>query len=268
MMDRKLLVAIGMTLSICFYSLSCSDYKDVSLVDTIEIFYFYDNVCASCDDEEKFIELFNNKIGDIKDDHPTTINMTNVYSTGGMEALERVCASYAVDPADIKFPVLMLGGKVYSSEAVIENNLREAYLVACEDLFTNKKPFDPQEKKYDEDIFEDIELDNDTISLVYFYRLVCEDCIKLEPFLIDLPTDINSGDQKKELNIIRLNTRSGINSKRIMSMFEAYNVPDQDRVVPIIFLADSYIAGYENIINKLDGELESNYTSTFAWPIT
>ncbi|MDR2631135.1 MAG: hypothetical protein LBC60_09450 [Spirochaetaceae bacterium] len=59
------------------------------------------------------------------------------------------------------------------------------------------------------------------------------------------------------LDIIRINTRSGNNSERVTAFFDRYQVPDEDRMVPIIFLADSYLAGFQAITVVLDARLKT-----------
>jgi len=66
-----------------------------------------------------------------------------------------------------------------------------------------------------------------------------------------LPKTVNIDGKEWPLDIIRINTRSGNNGDRIAAFFETWQVPDSDRMVPIIFFSDSYLAGVDAIKNNL-----------------
>jgi hypothetical protein len=130
-------------------------------------------------------------------------------------------------------------------------------LSAGEDLFVYKRVYNPKEKKTGDRLFEDYSIQPDHLSLVYFYRTTCDECGKVTPFINSLPEKIMLGARALPPDIIRINTRSGNNSERIAAFFEQYQVPDEDRMVPIVFLADTYLAGYEAITTGLIPCLET-----------
>lgn len=87
-------------------------------------------------------------------------------------------------------------------------------------------------------------------AFVYFYRLDCDECAETSP-IIDAASE-------SAFTAIRLNTRApGNNRERIYAFFDAYNVPDNRRMVPIIFLPDTYLSGEDEI---------RSYFSTYTLP--
>jgi hypothetical protein len=130
-------------------------------------------------------------------------------------------------------------------------------LTAGEDLFVNKRVYNPGKKKTGKELFDDYRTRPGHLSLVYFYRITCEECGKVTPLIDSLPGNIKVEGRALPLDIIRINTRSGNNAERIAAFFERYQVPDEDRMVPIVFLADTYLAGHEAIAAGLVPRLET-----------
>jgi hypothetical protein len=92
---------------------------------------------------------------------------------------------------------------------------------------------------------------------VYFYRIVCPYCEEANPVINGLPQTITVNGRQIPLDILRINTRSGNNNERVMAFFDHYQVPDEDRKVPIVFLADAYLAGPEPIGAELLARLSA-----------
>ncbi|MDR2746589.1 MAG: thioredoxin family protein, partial [Treponema sp.] len=105
-------------------------------------------------------------------------------------------------------------------------------------------------------LFDDYPVRPDHVNIVYFYRITCPECAKATPLIDQLSKTVRIEGKNVPLNIIRINTRSGNNGERIAAFFEAYGTPDADRIVPIVFFADSYLAGAEAIGGGLRDHLE------------
>lgn len=265
-MKVRYILLSSILLILTVFGVSCRQVAEEELPDHLDVYYFYDNICGSCDEEGPFIDLFNEQVGTAKDTYPSNMHLVNIFNDGGMDYFERICSDYGLDPAEYDFPLLLLGGKAYVGTETIEKSLKEAYLVAAEDLFVNQKPYNPGSALADEALFADIEISEDKVPMIYFYRLVCPACIEIAPMLDELPEAIERNGQSKAIDFIRYNTRSGDNGKRIISLFEAYDVPDEDRKVPIIFLADSYLVGSEAIQAELMDKLNDNFDQTMLLP--
>lgn len=224
--------------------------------EKIELYYFYDNLCASCDGTEAFDLAAQTELLEVRDLYPYDIYRINVFKKEGKSHFEALCAEMGMDPAAITLPALFAGGRVYQGDETIQKNLQEAFLVAGEDMFINKRVYNPAEKKTGAALFEDYPIDESAVTIVYFYRITCEECNQTAP-VIDAFKDA--------AQIVRINTRSGNNGDRISAFFEAYQVPDEHRMVPIVFTATEYLAGFEAISEGLQPAVE-NAEPGFTFP--
>ena len=240
-MKRKMVVV----LMVC--TLLCAATAFAELPDKVEMYYFYDELCGSCDGTEAFDAIAEEAMAGIRDMYPYEIYRVNVYSSAGKEQYRQICAEMGMDTQTFSLPLLVVGGRVFQGDETIARNMAEAFLVAGEDLFVNEMVYNPAQKKTGAALFEDYGVDGNAITVVYFYRITCEECRETTPVMDGLPQAVAG----IPVNVIRINTRSGNNGERINAFFEQYAVPDEDRMVPIAFTADGYFAGYEAISEGL-----------------
>ena len=66
--------------------------------------------------------------------------------------------------------------------------------------------------------------------------------------------------------MVRINTRSGRNDEVIQAFFAMYGVPEEEQMVPIVFTARGYLAGYEAISAGLLRELEAGAGLGMEYP--
>lgn len=234
--------------------LLCMAVASAALPDKVEMYYFYDELCGSCDGTEAFDAIAEEAMAGIRDAYPYEIYRVNVYSSAGKEQYEAICEEMGLDPQTLSLPLLIAGGRVFQGDETIARNMGEAFLVAGEDLFVNETVYNPARKKTGAALFDDYTVDEEAITVVYFYRITCEECQQTAPVIDGLPETTANG---VPLDVIRINTRSGNNSERINAFFEEYAVPDGDRMVPIVFTRDGYFAGYEAIEGGLASTLET-----------
>ncbi|MDR0525985.1 MAG: hypothetical protein LBG90_08980 [Spirochaetaceae bacterium] len=222
----------------------------------IEAWFFYEELCGSCqDDEDKFLEILREQIPLAeREAYSHLFHIFNIYQTEGRSKYQQLTSDLGLDRAGLSPPILIIGGRAFQGYDSIRSNIREAYLTCGEDLFSN------QSRKTGDRLFEDYPVHPNSRTLVYFYRVTCEECGKVTPLIDALPEII--GDRRIE--VLRMNTRSGNNGERIAAFFEAWGVPDQDRKVPIVFFADSYLAGSEAIAEGLRSRL---IESQGAWKL-
>jgi hypothetical protein len=231
--------------------------QQAELPDRVDLYYFYEELCQSCDGAAEFDKIAETELAGVRDRYPYAIHRINVFLQGNREVYQGVCGSLGLDRNSLELPVLIAGGRVFSGNERIRENFREAFLTAGEDLFVNRQVYNPGQKKTGDELFADYRIMPNYLSLVYFYRITCEECGRVTPFIDNLPENIAAGGQVRPLDIIRINTRSGNNSERIAAFFDFYQVPDEDRMVPIVFLADTYLAGEEAITAGLIPRLET-----------
>jgi|GEM_PF-1185168 len=234
------------------------------LPEEIEFFFFHDTACADCDGTEDFRRLFDEKIGEKRDMHPYRIRAFNVFGITGHEALENLTSSLGLSDGDYFFPLLIVNSRAYSGLDSIGNNLLEAFLTAGNDIFINRSVYIPNPARTDP--FEGLSVNPARNTLVYFYRIICPGCIDIEPMLNALPEFVYVDGERIYIELIRLNTRSGNNGTRVRAFFSEWNVPDEHQMVPIVFLSDTYFAGYEAIKDNLIEALGQGAGLNFRFP--
>lgn len=237
--------------------------ENAALPEKVELFYFYEQSCEVCDELNEFYAILSKELPhEVRDAWPHTIYTINTFSAQGGETYRRVTASMGLDRSLLSVPLLIAGGRVFQGNETIASNIKEAYLTAAEDIFTRKTFYNPALKKTGERLFEGYSLNPSHITLVYFYRIVCPYCEQVKPLIDNLPKTIRRGGIQVPLDVIRINTRSGNNGERVAAFFDYYQVPDEDRMVPIVFLSDGYLSG----VAAISGELLSRLAAPAAPP--
>ena len=226
------------------------------LPDKVELFFFYEQDCELCNELDKFYETLSKQLPhEIRNTYPHLIYTINVFSIEGRKTYEQVINAMSLDRMLLTPPLLIAGGRVFQGHETISSNIEEAYLTAAEDIFVNKKFYNPALRKTGNELFDDYTLNPNHVTIVYFHRIVCPDCKQINPLINELPGTIIIDGREIPLDIIRINTRSGNNSERVIAFFDKYQVPNEDRQVPIIFLADTYLSGVESITSELTTKL-------------
>lgn len=249
-----------------FLSGSGQASQSAPLPEKIEIYFFHDTACGSCNGTSEFYSTFSEKLGENKKLYPYRINTVNVFKSWGRERMEQMLASISLSREDISLPLMIINGKAFSGTESIEKNMLEAFLTAGEDIFVYESVYTPSEKPAA--LFTDMKARPRNNTIVYFYRTVCDECNQTKPVIDSLPALVTVNNKETAVDIVRLNTRSGNNSDKIRAFFEAYNVPEKDQMVPIVFFTDTYLAGYDAIEALINGKLEQGAGMNFKYPDT
>ena len=224
----------------------------------VDMYYFYEELCSSCtaDAIEAFYSMLRENVPyEEREQYPHRLHTINVYEQQGRPVWEQVTNDMGLDLQSLQMPVLIVGGRVFQGHENIANNIREAFLTAGEDMFVYKQVYNPATRKTGKQLFDDYAIDTNHVTLVYYYRITCPECAKIKPLIDELPASVTVNSENVPLDIIRINTRSGNNGDRIAAFFEAYNVPDKDRKVPIVFFSDSYLVGADSIKAGISSKL-------------
>jgi glutaredoxin len=221
--------------------------------EKIKGYFFYEELCSLCQtDYDRFTSILQEKLPLAeRDQYPNTIYILNAHNITGRQEYVRITDDLGLDRGTLEFPLLILGGRVFQGYDSISTNIREAYLTAAEDLYVYQRPYNPRLKKTGANLFDDYPVNPNHVTLVYYYRTTCPYCAQVTPLIDALPKTVLTEAGERPLDIIRINTRSGNNGERIAAFFEAWQVPDEDRVVPIVFFPGSYLSGPEAISGAL-----------------
>ena len=234
-----------------------TEYREgKGIPEKIDLFFFYENNYAPCNEPEKFNNTVSDKLPpEIRNSYPHTIYTINTAEIDGRKTYEQITDAMGLDRKLLSQPLLIAGGRVYQGHETIAANILEAFLTAGEDIFVNHNFYNPALRKTGGRLYEDYSVNTDHVTMVYFYRIVCPDCNRIKPLIDGLPKTVARGGKEVPLDIVRINTRSGNNNERVADFFDRYRVPNEDRMVPIIFFGDGYLAGVESITGKLQEKL-------------
>ena len=181
----------------------------------IEIHFFYNEPCASCDGTKDFYRVVKEELGDVSDRYPYEIYPHNVFQASAAQDRDRELGKLGYGQeviGSLTYPIMTVNGKAYLGMDSISQSLREAYLTAGEDLFVyDRGVFEPCRKQTLKELLGSYRLEKGSSSVVYFYRTVCEECIRTEEVIGSLPETVTVEGASYPQQVVRINTRSGRN---------------------------------------------------------
>jgi hypothetical protein len=209
-----------------------------------EILYFYENLCASCNAEGAFYDLFNSQVGDIKNQVSLTFRLYDTFSFGD-EAFQETCEELGIPQKERQAPLLVMDGLYLMGEDAIAAGLRQTF---CE---AYGLPYTPLEGTAGSPAGEG-DLSGTPAGeeaapgwgkpyLLYYYTAACEDCRQAAGALDTLAARF------PDAVIDRRSLLEGDNVLQIRQLFEEFAVPSQQRKAPIVFYQEGYLAGAEEI---------------------
>ncbi len=93
---------------------------------------------------------------------------------------------------------------------------------------------------------------NDDEVIYYFYVTGCSSCAEVEKEIESLPQELLN-----RVAIYKINTADLKNQEILHTYFEAYNIPEDKQIVPIIFAGGQYLSGKKEIVANLRNVLLS-----------
>jgi len=130
------IVTLVLTGSVLLLSSGCANLTgddiipDTGFSDVIEIYFFYEEFCDSCEEDFSIFEVFNEKVADVSDLHSYRLNSLNVARLTNRTRYEELVDRYGHLQENLAFPLLMVNNKLIVGEDSIRSNIREAFLAA------------------------------------------------------------------------------------------------------------------------------------------
>lgn len=220
--------------------------------DKLDIYYFYENPCASCNSEDEFIDLFNNLVGDIKAKANYNLIIINTFQSGNKK-LDEVCNNLNIESRNL--PILIISDKALLGETEINNKMRQTF---CEVFNIEYTEINLPESEENAQIYTDDEQNKNfdikigTPYLRYYYTVSCDDCKKVKALLDEV-------QNKYPLVVIeRLNISEQDYIVQIQQLFDKFKVPEKQRQVPIIFYQNGWASGYDEIKSNIDDIIKND----------
>ncbi len=190
-----------------------------------KLLYFYENYCQSCKPEQEFIYDFYKLTGQTMEGYECAFY--NVNQTRNRALLDQVIEQYQLPPEQHGLPLLIVDGKAYAGTAKIRSEL-------------------PRDALSWDDASEE--------SVVYYLFVnACGGCARAKAVIDALPDQVKvrRGDHafQSPLRVERIDI--GRQTGLALALFEAYKVPEDERLAPIAFVRNRYFAGAEAIESGL-----------------
>lgn len=231
----------------------------------LKIVYFYENACGSCNPEGEFIELYNELIGTEKEGVDVELLMYNTFHKSGRDEVEKYFKEYGV-PEDKQFvPVVFIGDSYLIGENDIKEKLKEAFISAKEKFIMYKTEEISNERTEEQEHVQSRFLEEGSESrienlVVYFYVTACGECQEVDKYLNAMGDGYllgSANDDKIKFNIMRFNIAEPENLELLNKYFQAYEVPEEDQLVPIVFIGNTYLSGANDIKQMLEAQIKN-----------
>jgi hypothetical protein len=239
----------------------------------LQVYYAYDNPCELCRDEAEFIEFFNQVTADVPGRPEIFYSGFNVFRTGTAQQFNYYASQSGIDVSRLPLPVLIIGDEYLAGEEAIREGLRELFIRQTESA-RNEIPIPPasvagggSEPASGASSPQYPPVSPGESVLVCFVTTGCENCEKAKAYLGRLPESISlpQGDSSP-VRVIYYNVAENEGLAAARQFFEAYQVPDNEQIVPLVFYTEGYLSGYSNIQSGTLGVLATGKALNFAFP--
>ena len=206
----------------------------------LDVFYFYNNPCGSCDEESAFLKLLEDKSKNGIKGITLNISMHNTFPSAP-DNLFDLFDRYNVPDKDQITPVVFIGDTYISGKNQIDERIEETLNIE------KSKFIETYDKK-------------ETV-IIYFYVEPCPSCEKTGLFFETLEEGYVVGYNGKtvysDLTIMKYNINEEYALDLLKAYFKEYEVLSEDQKVPIVFIGKKYLSGEDPIIGYLVGMIES-----------
>ena len=254
---------------LCFLTVQPNVYASEE-DDILHIYYYHETSCGTCDGTTEFYEVFNAQVGDIKSDYLYEVIEINTFKAGGTEKLEEHLKTLGLTRKDVSLPCVIIGSDVLSGTPEIESGIRELFLKYAKTPSATYVDLSDEgsTEETDPDVFADVEVPKDSAYLCGFITLSCHDCERAQEYYKTLPKTVTVNGKEYPLVIDLFSIAEPEGLEKIRAMFNAYEVPEEDQLVPIVFYKNGYIAGAANIEAQLGEHLTNGDLLDFKYPET
>ncbi len=237
---------------------------------TVTFTFFYNNSCASCEEDEEIYQLFNRCFSsEEKAQMNYEILVYNVFQQSGKEIFEEYCRDAQMEASKHEFPILVVNRQWITGYEEIEHYLNNDFVVENENsaiINDNEQKQDTAisseqglqtENRTDTSILNQLiqkskekNIRNEEKYLLLFTTYSCEECEKVKKYL----KGIDSSVIIDEYNI---GAEDAV--EILQNLYALYQVEDKKQHVPTVFIGDQVFTGQEEIIEALsEDDIYSN----------
>lgn len=219
--------------------------------------FFFENVCASCHEEDDFYDLFNRVITkEEKQNLSYEIRTYNVFRSADMEVYEKELEKTGKTKEQAPLPVLLVDGQWISGYATIEAQLHDVLLenkvVADADASETDTSGEAQSETVSVtrqlqtllDTEELNSLSKDSPVILLFSTYSCTDCQSAKEYLDELQKEVS-------FSVTELNVSEGNNLEIFKALLTKAGRSDTEGKVPAVFAGNQMLLGKEEISSQL-----------------
>ena len=174
------------------------------------VYYFYDEVCGSCDHEGEFRQLLLDRLAGVALPEDLHIYGYNLFS--GEDGLWiKLCDALDIPEQERTTPMVIAGDAYVTGQEEIDSHLRHLVCELC-----------------------DIP---DTGTVWYYYRPDCEDCNRIEDLVEE------SFRANPQLSLIRIDTNDPSEKEKFKEKLRGRKVPEDEWQVPFLDNGRDYLSG-------------------------
>ncbi len=209
-------------LTVLVLAMLCLAFPALSEKHTV--IYFYRSYCESCTPEEDFASHFSSVTGASLSGCDFT--SWNVVRPEGEAALEDMRSALGLK--EVSLPLAIVDGEVYQGAEEMNTRLARTALT----------------------------WDSTDSLILYLYTPACESCGAADAVLSALPehVSVRRGSLTVESRVLVDRIDISASPDVAQALFDAYGVPEDRRVTPIVFFGDHYLSGAADITARLPGE--------------
>lgn len=206
---------------------------------TLEIVYIYDNPCASCDSEGEFLAFLDESIGEHRSSISINVKMINAFTVSS-SVVDALYQTYEVPQGDQNLPMVLIGSSYLSGETAIQEQFTKVFLAE-----RDRATADTSKQS----------------TVHYFYVPSCSACDDVSSFFETLEEsyvlDHSVPEVRTNLVINRYDASDPAVRAALHELFKRYEVPEQKRQVPIVFLTETYLSGFQTIQEALADAIQA-----------
>lgn len=220
---RRLMACLMMVLmSVCFFSHALCENEAPGR----EVLYFFENYCESCNPEEDFKAYFRSLTGVSLD--ACDYRAYNTAKSSGQKALSEAARKYGLEKTSV--PMVIVDGIAYYGAGEMDEAL----------------------------VVDALSWGETTDSVIVLLTVpMCESCLRAAKTLKQLPETVilKRGNHEIESVVIPQIIDITEHPALAAALFDAYSVPEEKRIAPSVFYADTCLNGADEIEKRLIAEV-------------
>lgn len=220
---RRLMACLMMVLmSVCFFSHALCENEAPGR----EVLYFFENYCESCNPEEDFKAYFRSLTGVSLD--ACDYRAYNTAKSSGQKALSKAAQKYGLEKTSV--PMVIVDGIAYYGAGEMDEAL----------------------------VVDALSWGETTDSVIVLLTVpMCESCLRAAKTLKQLPETVILKRGNHEIESVVIPRIIDITEQPALAaaLFDAYSVPEEKRIAPSVFYADTCLNGADEIEKRLIAEV-------------